>query len=524
MWHEKILSAGIGGLIFYFIFFLTFLFNDTYLEKTLNKISIIFLIAVSTFLVFLIMYRANWTFTDDREYITSTAINKMYPFWTSGGRFFPLGHIHYDLPLFIFRCLGLNTGLPVEAHFTMVAVFCVVSVLCLYVLLKKIKPFTDKNHPFFVLFFACSFFFLGSDFSYVFLSLIFPETQGIMLLSIFMLMYYKALKTDNLRYYVVALIVAVYNTYCKEPVFGVFLVIALTNLLFRYKGTSKQEKIFYFTLIANGLIFLILYYFLSYKNNAVFYNEGRETAGRFQLLLSVLIKNPVLFIIILFGFFRLFFVLIKKDREHLYYDSLLFAGISYTFAYIILRLGGSYYFMPSIILFLPSLVYWIKYAYSKKFALALCMFFSLIPIYAYNYFPTTSNTVKILKERQIFMPYISDLLLEYNKGNEFTWYESDNKITENTFYIDARNWRKHVLNAFLNYQNKSEGKEFFTIIRSQDRVDMNQHILFFYPMDNDQSQPMQDELVKFLHDNNFILYEDNFAVLIYKRHLFSKLP
>jgi hypothetical protein len=517
IWHEKIFSAGIGGIILYFIFFFIFFFNDFFSQKVPQKIYFFSLIAVSAFFVFIIMYRANWTFSDDHEYITSTAINKMILIWTSGGRFFPLGHIHYDLPLIIYRCLGLNTGLPVEAHFIMIAVFFAVSVLCLYILFNKIKPFPNSGHPLLCLFFACSFFLLGTFYT-VFLSLVFPETQGIMLFSIFILMYYKALETDKIKYYVIAFIVASYNTYCKEPVFGAFLVIALTNLLFRYKNTSKREKIFYFSLIANGLIFLILYYFLSYKNSFGFYNEGRETAGRFQLLFSVFITNPVLFIMFLVGFIRLFFVLIRKDREHLYYDSLLFAGISYTFAYIILRLDSSYYFLPSVILFLPSLVYWIKYVYSKKYILTLCIFFSLLPIYTYNYSLASVYTIKTLRERQIFIPYISDLLLEYNEGNEFIWYESDNKVNDNTFYMDMRIWRKHTLNAFLNYQNKSEVKEFFTIIKLQDQIDMNRNILFFYPTDNDQSQPMQGELVNMLHNNNFELYKDNFGVLIYRRH------
>jgi hypothetical protein len=516
VWHERLMSMGLNGIVMYFIFFIPFFFNNIFSQKTEKKISIVFLIAVSAFFVFVIMYRANWTFSDDHEYITSTAINKMYLFGISGGRFFPLGHIHYDLPLFIFRCLGLTAGLPAEAHYAMIAVFCIVTVFCLYTLFNMIRPFPDNGYFLLSLFFACSFFFLGTFYS-VFLSLIFPETQGIMLFSIFMLMYYKALKTDKIRYYVIAFIVAAYNTYCKEPVFGAFLVVVITNFLFRFKDTSKREKYFYFALIANGLIFLVLYYFFSYKYAADLYNEGRETDGRIQLLFSVLINNPALFIMFLFGFFRLFFVLIRKDRGHLYYDSLMFAGMAYTLAYVILRLGNSYYYLPSIILFLPSLVYWIKYAYNKKYTLALCLFFCLMPIYSYNYTLATVNIKKTWQERRVFMPYISELLSEYKSGNEFIWYESDNRLTANTFYMAERDWKKYTLNAFLNYQNKSGEEEFFTVTKPQDHIDMNQGILFFYPMENDQSQPMQEWLATMLHDNNFELYDNSFGVLIYGR-------
>jgi hypothetical protein len=518
IWHERFINAGVGGFIFYFIFSFVFFFNNIVSQKTANKISIVFLLVILAFFVCIIMYKPNWMFGDDHEFITSTAINEMYPFWVTVGRFFPLGHVHYDLPLFVFRCLGINTGLPVEAHFAMIAIFFVVSMLCLYILFKKIEPFPNSSYPILASFFACSFSILGTIFSSLYMSLIFPETQVVMLFSIFMLTYYKALKTDKRKYYIIAFIAAVYSSYCKEPVFGAFLVVAISNLIFRYKNSSKREKIFYFALIVNGVLFITLYYFLSFKNATGFYNEGIETVGRFKLFLSVLVKNPILIIMFIIGFIRLFFVLIKKDREHLYYDSLLFAGMSYVLAYIILHLGYSYYFTPSIILFLPSLIYLVKYIYSKKISLALCLFFSLLPFYVYDYGRTATDIKINLQNRQIFMPYITKLLSEYNNDKDFIWYESDNRITENTFYIAVRDWKKHTLNAFLNYQNKSEGKEFFVIIKPQDYIDMKQNILFFYPEENDQYQPMQEELVKTLRDNDFMLYEDYQGIFIYRRH------
>ncbi len=50
-----------------------------------------------------------------------------------------------------------------------------------------------------------------------------------------------------------------------------------------------------------------------------------------------------------------------------------------------------------------------------------------------------------------------------------------------------------------------------------DNITMYQNMLFFYPIDNDQNQPMQDKLVKILQDNNFVLYKDTYGILIYKQ-------
>jgi hypothetical protein len=517
VWHERFISYSIGGIVLYVIclwFFLLISFPSIIAGKK----KYILLAAISLIFVFIIMYKAGWTFSDDHEFISTTAVNKYTPNFVSGGRFAPFKYIKYNLLLFVFRCLGINTGLPVEAHFIVVSMFFIATFFCLFFLINKIEPVKIKGaYPAINWFFLSTFFLLGSSFCSVFLSTIFPETEVIMLFALFMLMYYKALETDKTRYYTVAFLSAVYGTYCKEPVFGAFAVIALVNYVFRYKK-SKREKLFYIALIANGVLFIILYYFLSYKNTSGFYNEGRVYINGFKFLLSVFKGNPVLIIMFCFGLIRLYFVIVRKEKKSLFYDSLLFAGIAYAFAFFILHLNGDYYYLPSIIFFFPSLVYWIKYLFERKRAFAVTLLIILLPIYSYNYVQTAARIKGIWRERQEFMPYITSLLSDHNNGKEFIWYESDNRMTDDTFYIAARNWRKHIENAFLNYLNKSEGMDFFVSEKSLDHITFNQNILFFYPVDNDQNQPMRDELVKILQDNNFALYKDSYGVLIYKQY------
>lgn len=514
-WHKVFVATGLGGIIcgiiFSWLFFAVFL-SSTIASKTLD----ILVIAISLIFAFIVMYKAGWVFGDDHEYITTTAVNKYIPFHIGSGRFMPFNGIEYNFPLFAFRCLGINTGLPVEAHFAVIFLFYIVTAFCLYFLFRRTTPIEIAGkYSVFNCFFACTFFLVGSFYA-VFLDIIFFETQVIMLFSIFMLMYYKALKTDNMQYYAIALLSAIFSTYCKEPVFGVFLIIAFVNYLFRYKK-SKREKIFYIALVANGIIFIILYYFLSYKNAAELYNEGRISIRGFQFLMSVFINSPILIIMFAFGLIRLYSIILKKNRDCLFYDSLLFAGIGYAFAFFVLHLNANYYFLPSIILFLPSIVYWIKYVSCKRRIFSVVLFFTML-IYAYNCGRTIHEIRSTLQNRQEFIPYMIDLFSYHNEGKEFIWYESDNRTTDDTFYIQARDWRRYVENAFLNYINKSEGIDFFVVEKNMDNITMDQNILFFYPIDNDQKQPMQDKLVKMLRDNNFVLYKDAYGVLIYKQH------
>ncbi|MDR2072556.1 MAG: hypothetical protein LBP60_03885 [Spirochaetaceae bacterium] len=522
VWRERLISWSFSGTILYVLFFIVFFSKNIFTGKNFGTKKYPYLFVILSLLagVFVIMFRANWTFGDDHEYITTTAINKYVPFhyYITGGRFDPLGHFHYNIPLFVFRLLGINSGLPVEAHFMLIALFYSLSVICLFSLFNRLEPVKGHFHPAFSVFFACTFVLLNRTFCTVFMDLIYPETQVIMLFSVFMFTYYRALETDKKRYYIAAFMVAVYNSYCKEPVFGAFLVIALSNLLFRYKNQSKREKIFYAALIANGLLFIVMYYFISFRNSVGFYNEGRVDIRGLQFIISILEKTPLLIVMILFGLCRFAAIIIKKDRGHLYYDGLLFAGIAYMFAYIILHLNAGYYFLPSIILFLPSLVYWIKYLYQTKKQYALPAFGLIMMFYFFNAGRLSRNVLNTWQARGKFIPYISSLLSEYNEGKKFIWYESDNTVTDNTFYKAIRAWRKYVENAFLNYKNNSEGKEFFTVSKNMDEVRSYKNVLFFYPADNDQNQSMPDELAQALKNNNFKLFVDFYGILIYRQY------
>jgi hypothetical protein len=247
-------------------------------------------------------------------------------------------------------------------------------------------------------------------------------------------------------------------------------------------------------------LFIVLYYLVSYKNAESFYNSGRVEIHGLQFVLSILKRTPMLAIGIVFGIFRFGAIIIKKDRKHLYYDSLLSSGIAYIFAYMLLHLDIGYYFLPAIILFLPSIVFWTKYLYQTNKSHTIAAFGLIIAICSDNSGSNIQGILNAWQERKKFIPYISTLLSEYNDGKEFIWYESDNALTDNTFYKAIRSWRKHTGNVFLNYKNKSEGKDFFTVSKNMDEIGSYKDILFFYPVDNDQNQPMPDGLLNLLHD------------------------
>jgi hypothetical protein len=520
--RDKCIRWSLECLAAYLLFFFVFFHKKIFTGANTGKNLYLFMVVIAAGVLFCVFYKVNWVFGDDIEYITTTAVNKYVPLksaYSELGRFFPLGKFHYNIPLFLYRLFGGKSGFSAAFHFIIVALFYLITVFSLYVLFRRIEPFKDKKHAAFTVFFVCTWFLMAKAYPQIYMNSVYSETQIIMLFAVFMLMYYRALETDKKRYFIAAALSAVYASYCKEPVFGVFLIIVLINHIFRYRRESKNEKLFYASLVVNAALFLFLYYFFSFRNASGFYNSVRELEGGFRFIYPVFADNAFYIIMIPLCFIRLVYIFVRKDREHLYYDSLLFAGAGYGFAFVLLRLNYNWYFLPSVIFFLPSLVYWTKYLYQKKngFAMALVLFLLLIYLFNIN---SQARRIKYLwKSREEFMPYIEDLYSEYESGKEFVWYESDDVAAYSRIYKITLDYRKDVLNIFLNYRNKSEGKDFFAVVNETKILNMKDNILFFYPLENNKYGPLLDAVKGNLDINGFVSYKhpDYNAVLIFRK-------
>jgi len=521
-WNEQLLSFARSGSISLLFFILPFFaaalsLNGTRIISSTHEKRLCagVLAALTAGVVMIIMYHANWLFGDDFCLVTTVAVNRYELPQTGSGRFYPLGHIHDNLPLLILHLLGIQSGSTAWAQYAVIAGCYVLTVMCLWALFSRMKPFASRNNALFPALLVFLFPFTAGAFQLVFMELIFPETVVIMLLALFAFLYYKARETGRTGYYLIAFIVAAYCTYCKEPIFGFFLIIAAAHLLFNFKGQSTREKIFHLALIANGVLFAALYYVVVFKNTEHFYNEGRFEGNILAFIAPLFIKNPVLILMFALGFVRLFFVTVKKDREHLYYDSLLFAGMGYVLAYFVLRMNATYYSTPAVIAALPAFAYWSAQWFETARTRAWLLLVPLLIVCSLNFSFDIFAVKKTFRDRDHFMPYINGLLSEHNSGKTFLWYESDNGYTGNTFYQVGRSWCKIVENSFLNFANKTEGKEFFVTIRSVEHLGGND--VFFYPKANDQYQPMPESLARFLAESGFTLRDDSYDILIFAR-------
>jgi hypothetical protein len=404
--------------VFIVSYFLFKIFKNQNQTKIIYKITVVFFIIGGTYFILL---GAFFPKQHDEFFQTlpTTAIGKNVFINNvdnlGGARFWPLGTSYYNL----LRLLPYGT--TSQAHY-MLNVLIFVSFILLFL---KILDFNlpQKNVYFYIkmfLMFCLPFIIMTDAWSGLmpFFEVIYAETLLCFLFAFFVFCYQKimilseaidmqsvssrnilsnqssrnnfivgdsgiTLNQQRIFWAVLALAVVIFSTYCKEPVFIVFLIIACVNLLFAKRPLSFFDKFFNFVLIANAICFAIIYYstvFL-HRTQVYVYGQANINLASFQPIdiLKWIDVFPILFLCAAFIIVRLYFILFKKDRHHIFYDGILFGACGYCAIIVALRLPPyGYYFLPALVLFFVVLAYWlIKFYDLKKYVIFLLISFSV---------------------------------------------------------------------------------------------------------------------------------------------------
>ncbi len=299
--------------------------------------------AVASLAVFFILHNANWVNGDELEWIRSTAIGIIEPMsqHVGKGRFIPL--CHYDSNL----TLLLPYGYTALVHYLLVALIFLLTSIA-YV--KLLRGYTSNLNGVLLL---VAYSFLVYETYNVYLTIIYSEKVVLLGLALFMFLFNKLHEKTSLIYLMLLCIVVLYITYAKEPVFGIFLVFSLVNLLFRRRKTNAMEKMFGYFCLLNAVVYMLLYYYIVFLHSDSFYNQGRVQLTYIQNVAESAKHQP--FLIAIFGFLVYRIYAILKNREISVLDSFLLMSVAYSIAYFILKLNDGYYFTPAVILALPSM-------------------------------------------------------------------------------------------------------------------------------------------------------------------------
>jgi hypothetical protein len=294
------------------------------------------------------------------------------------------------------------------------------------------------------------------------------------------------MKTQKAIYYAVAFFFACYATYCKEPMFGAFIVVALTNFLFEDKTRKNGAHTFFnYALIANAAVYLLQWYFLVYKSSKVFYGLDTLNCSIWSEIDMALSSERLLIVIFLSSFIRAYCVLFKKDNSRLHLDGLLFSSAAYATAFIILRFHAEYYFVPSVLLAIPSFAYWTcKGVESQKTSLTIFAL-TIVLLSTINDFSRSLHWINSIREKRAGdMKTVKKLSELIKLGTPIYLYKNTN--------VCYGSYMRDVWNAFLNFSLRDD-----IFIQKIDNVNsLPDRGIIMYPTSNVKDVDIFSELAK----------------------------
>ncbi|MEE2825942.1 MAG: hypothetical protein VYE64_04890 [Planctomycetota bacterium] len=279
------------------------------------------------------LFHFGWVYGDEYFILSSTVQGNLLhsTVWPETGRFWPLGLVDLNLLIpfgdspFVYSLeLSILFLLAIAAIYWGIRRTAGSNMACLLVIAFLLLPQVLRVYS------VC----------------IYAEPRLVLLLALFFILYYRADETGNKTYLVSSCMIASLATYYKEPIFGLFMVFSLTQLLFGYSRLSRAQRWANFFLIGNGAVFLSLYgWFCANSQN---YVDGINDGSTSTLdILGNYLLNPLLAFSLVCGLCRAYEILFQGDRRFLKYDGALFSGLAYAVAFALLKLYGSYYLIPA---------------------------------------------------------------------------------------------------------------------------------------------------------------------------------
>lgn len=227
--------------------------------------------------------------------------------------------------------------------------------------LKLFKLATESKY---LPYLATGFLTLLPGFAIAFFRLQMNERNVLVYMALFLLSYFYFLKDQRSRYAVLCIFFANLVIYYKEVGFILIGTFSFAHLLLTWKMTNIKNRVLDFMLWSYSILYLLLYYLL------VFSEKGRQYIPIYYNVYLVIAKNilnyaffsdPLIFLIALpLTFYRMIQVFVKGEKAHPFYDTMLATIPVYIGAFIALKLYSPYYLLPTYIVAIPPILYYLK--------------------------------------------------------------------------------------------------------------------------------------------------------------------
>lgn len=420
--------------------------------KTDNLIKTTFwglICAILCFCSYFIMHNAAWLLGDDCQTLIYTGWDKpIFGFFVTPtlGRFFPLDYTIYNV-----LCLFYEGQIPPSAHYFIhllcFALYVVAFIGVVLYILKDHKTIWKYSIAFFVALLVIGRTYVNFVQCWTGVWTIFT------FLPLFVYGTLKFIDTKKWSYAILALVSINYILYYYETMFTIPLAIGVCALLFSYKRIGKAERVYYSSLIASGLLFLLLYAVLVLPKVENFYAHHLDVSP-FENAAKMFFAQKMMWVVVVFLVVRLVSFIQKKAQFNIY-DNLLLASCAYCCGAAFLRLNYTLYYTPAVLVAIPAILYFSKEYLHEKWVL---MLFVVLALFYCRKLPKQIQDNQ--KGRIDTYQKVHELI--DNIGDQAVYFYEPENLNLEPWELDIRSCRKFYLEKVTGWYMQDQN---FEIIR-----------------------------------------------------------
>ena len=264
---------------------------------------------------------------------------------------------------------------------------------------------------------------LSVGFVIVFFGICYAEKIQVIWLSIFMLCSFcvirdmgggKSTKSTQ-SHQIISIISLNIALYYKEPTFIAAFAFGAVLLIFAIQNRHKDLAKYAICIIFSACFYVFLYklFIVDEVDKFYFVLTAKDI---FALLQGFALNESILtFSISGFLLYRIYCVLIKKERIEPFFDGLLVASLGYFSAFVVLKMHTLYYCLPCFVLGIPSVLYFSR-KYWRNIFIKICLILGLFGFATQN-LPSGIHKMIDFKAQGVQFHQTLDFVAQYLRKN-----------------------------------------------------------------------------------------------------------
>lgn len=390
---------------------------------------------------FFIVYDAQWLLGDDAIVMRFIGWGNFFPashtICPESGRFFPFSYLMYNLlPCFLSGQISATAVYAYQAIW-----FIVFAWMSFYLVQEMLKEYSAKWRYAIAL---CTTIFLIGRYYPGFINCYSTSWFGAVLNVATILFANKFYTTKKWFYGLLSLSILIWMTYCSEVSFVVPLAWGVCALPL-WKESTKNERVFHLSLIANAFVFLVIYFFAVYLKTVSSYDGAHgEEVTLFGNAIKILMAQKFLWVVMLLFGIRVWDIC-RNSKEYTIYDVLILVAAAHCLGGFILKLNWVLYYNRAIVIALPAVIY-----FATKYTHQYVLFILMALFAAFYGAKVPKNIQKIREDRNSTFEFV-DAVVRAQQETKYSIYLFSVAETDTSYDGELIRWLYDSFETYYGY-------------------------------------------------------------------------